>query len=152
MSTWIGTDGPKNCPTRLSETTPVNYHSLCQWRTQNVTVRDNRFAFNPGDAAYRGKCSQDTNCGQNALFATYSVTSAYPAFTVCDAISNGQDNHFTNNAYTGPWTFIYFNQGDQATWTQWTSGLANVEGSGTGFGAQDVGSIFNSAASPAAKP
>ena len=152
LSTWINTDGPKNCPAHLSETTPVNYHSLCQWRTQNVTVRDNRFAFNPSDAVYRGKCSQHTNCGQNALFATNSVTSAYPGFTVCNAISNAQNNHFGDNAYTGPWTFIYFNQGDEATWAQWTSGLANVEGSGNGFGTQDAGSSFNSAASPAAMP
>jgi Right handed beta helix region len=150
LNTWINTAAKKNCPAHLSETTPVNYHSFCQWRTQNVTVQDNQFAFNPSDKVYRGKCSRSTNCGQNALFATSSVTSAYPGFTVCNAISNAQNNHFSDNAYTGPWTFIYFNQGDEATWTQWTSGLANVEGSGNGFGTQDAGSTFNSAASPAA--
>lgn len=152
LSTWINTDAPKNCPANLSQATPVNYHSLCQWRTQNVTVRDNRFVFDPNAAVYGGKCSDRTNCGQNALFATNSVTHAYPGFTVCDAISNGQNNHFRDNAYTGPWTFIYFNQGDQATWAQWTSGLANVEDSGNNFGAQDSGSTFNPAASPAATP
>ena len=146
LSTWISTDAPKKCPANLGETAPVNYHSLCQWRTQNVTVRDNRFAFNPSAAVYGGKCSQRTNCGQNALFATYSVTSAYPGFTVCSSISNVQNNHFSDNSYTGPWTFIYFNQGDQATWAQWTSGLANVEDSDDNFGAQDAGSTFNSAA------
>jgi hypothetical protein len=145
LRSWINTDAPKNCPGHLSEKVPVNYHSLCQWRTQNVTVRENRFAFNPDDAIYRDKCSRNTNCGQNALFASSSVTPAYPGFSVCDAISNAQDNHFSNNAYTGPWTFIYFNQGDQASWQQWMSGLANVEGSGDDFGAQDAGSTFNSA-------
>ena len=152
LHTWINTDARKDCPSHLSEATPINYHSLCQWRTQNVTVRDNRFAFNPGDSVYGGKCSENNNCGQNALFASYSVTSAYPGFTVCNAIANAQNNHFSNNAYAGPWTFIYFNQGDEATWAQWTAGLANVEDSGNNFGAQDDGSTFNSAASSTAVP
>lgn len=143
IRTWITADGPKNCPANLKETTPINYHSLCQWRTQNVTVRDNSFAFDPSASVYGGKCSQNTNCGQNALFATYSVTPAYPRFTVCNAISNNQNNHFSDNTYTGPWTFIYFNQGDEATFARWTSGLTNVEGSGADFGAQDDGSTFN---------
>lgn len=146
IGAWISTDGPKSCTANLKETTPTNYRSLCQWRTQNVTVRDNRFAFNPSAAVYGGKCSESTNCGQNALFATYSITSAYPRFTVCNAISNTQNNHFSDNTYIGPWTFIYFNQGDGATWAQWTSGPTNVEGSGDNFAAQDVGSTFNPSA------
>lgn len=152
LHTWINTDAPKNCPSHLRDSAPINYHSLCQWRTQNVTVRDNRFAFNPSDSVYGGKCSENNNCGQNALFASDSVTSAYPGFTVCNAIANAQNNHFSDNAYTGPWTFIYFNQGDEATWTQWTAGLANVEDSGNNFGAQDAGSTFSSAASSTAVP
>ena len=147
IHTWINTDGPKNCPANLAETARINYHSLCQWRTQNVTVQDNLFTYNPSDAVYGGKCSKKADCGENALFATFSVTPAYPMYTVCSAISNAQSNRFRDNAYIGPWTFIYFNQGDEATWAQWTSGLTDVQGSGDNFRAQDTGSTFNPTAS-----
>ena len=143
MQTWINTDGPGNCPSHLAETSPVDYHSLCQWRTQNVTVRDNQFTFNPSDSVYGGQCTQANSCGQNALFSPYSSTAAYPAYTVCNLISNSQGDVFSDNTYAGPWSFVYFNQGDIATWSQWTSGHANVEDSGDNFGKQDAGSTFN---------
>jgi hypothetical protein len=143
IQTWINTAGPDNCPANLSETSPIDYHSLCQWRTQNVTVRDNEFTFDPSDPVYGGQCTQANSCGQNALFAPYSSTAAYPAYTVCNLISNVQGNVFSGNTYTGPWSFGYFNQGDIATWSQWTSGLTNVESSGYNFGRQDAGSTLN---------
>jgi Right handed beta helix region len=142
--TWINTDGPKNCPSNLTETSPIDYHSLCQWRTQNVTVQDNQFTFNPSDSIYGGKCTQANACGENGLFSPYSSTAAYPAYTVCNLISNSQGNVFSDNTYSGPWSFNYFNQGDIATWSQWTSGLTNVEGSGDNFGKQDAGSTYSS--------
>ena len=141
--TWINTDGPNNCPANLTETSPIDYHSLCQWRTQNVTIQNNKFSFNPSDSVYGGKCTQAKNCGQNGLFSPYSSTAAYPAYTVDNLISNGQNNHFTNNTYQGPWSFVYFNQGEVATWSQWTSGITNVNYSEYNFRAQDVGSTFN---------
>ena len=121
--TWINTDAPNNCPANLTETSPIDYHSLCQWRTQNVTVQNNKFSFNPSDSVYGGKCTQANNCGQNGLFSPYSSTAAYPAYTVDNLISNSQNNHFTDNTYQGPWSFVYFNQGEVATWSQWTSGI-----------------------------
>jgi Right handed beta helix region len=143
MQTWINTDGPNNCPSHLTETSPIDYHSICQWRTQNVTVQDNQFTFNPSDSVYGGKCTAANGCGENGLFSPYSSTSAYPEYTVCNLISNGQGNVFSDNTYTGPWSFMYFNQGDTATWSQWTSGLTNVESSGDNFGAQDSGSTYS---------
>jgi hypothetical protein len=143
IGTWISTEGPADCPGNLSETSPIDYHSLCQWRTQNVTVQDNQFTFDPSDSVYGGQCTEANSCGQNALFGTASSTPAYPGFTECNAISNDQDNVFSDNTYTGPWSFLYFNQGDVATWSQWTSGLTNVEDSGFNFGAQDSGSTFS---------
>jgi hypothetical protein len=143
LYTWINTDGPENCPANLTETSPIDYHSLCQWRTQNVTVRDNKFIFNPGDSVYGGKCTQANNCGQNGLFSSYSSTAAYPAYTVGNLISNRQDNHFTDNTYQGPWSFVCFNQGEVAAWSQWTSGMTKVNYSRYNFGAQDAGSTFN---------
>ncbi len=152
IGTWIQTTGPNTCPSNLTETSPVDYHQLCQWRTQNVTVQNNQFTFNPSDSIYSGQCSKSTACGMNGLFAPDSVTAAYPGYTVCNAISNTQNNHFLNNTYEGPWVFAYFNQLDVATWAQWTSGLTNVEDSGDNFGPQDAGSTFNSTASPTATP
>jgi hypothetical protein len=144
IGTWINTDGPADCPGSLSETSPIDYHSLCQWRAQNVTVQDNQFTFNPSDSVYDGQCTEANSCGQNGLFSAFSVTATYPAYTVCNSISNDQDNVFSDNTYTGPWSFVYFNQGDIASWSQWTSGLTNVEGSGDNFGAQDAGSTLTS--------
>jgi hypothetical protein len=153
IGTWIKTDGPNNCPSNLTTTTPIDYHSLCQWHSQNVTVQNNQFSFDPSDSIYGGKCDPATNsCGENGLFSDYSSTAAYPAYTECAAISNNQNNHFLSNTYTGPWEFNYFNQGDIATWAQWTAGISNVESSGYNFGAQDAGSTYNSTPAPSSTP
>ena len=143
VGTWIN-GAPSACPSHLSETAPVDYHSLCQWRAQNVTVQHNTFEFDPSDPIYGGQCTKANACGQNALFSGYSSTSAYPTWSVCNAISNNQNDHFENNTYTGPWTFTYFNQGDAEGPRAWRAGATNVQGSGYNFGAQDQGSIFTS--------
>jgi hypothetical protein len=141
VDSWIN-DAPSICSAHLSETSPVDYNSLCQWRAQNVTVQDNTFAFNPSDSIYGGQCTEAHACGQNALFSVYSSTSAYPTWSVCNNISNNQNNHFENNTYTGPWTFTYFNQGDMESPAAWQAGATNVQDSGDNFGAQDQGSTF----------
>ena len=143
LSNWIN-NAPSLCKAHLSETTPVNYNSLCQWRAQNVTVQDNTFQFNPSDSLYKGQCTEANTCGQNALFSQVSSTSAFPGWSVCNNISNNQNNHFQNNTYTGPWTFTYFNQGDMAGPSGWQAGAGNVQSSGDNFGAQDQGSSFTS--------
>ena len=143
VASWIN-NGPSLCAKNLSETTPVDYNALCQWRAQNVTVQDNTFQFNPSDSLYGGQCTQNNSCGMNGLFSEVSSTSAYPRWSVCNAISNNQNNHFQNNTYTGPWTFMYFNQGDSEAPSAWQAGLTNVESSGYDFPAQDQGSTFSS--------
>jgi len=143
VDAWIN-DAPSACSAHLSETSPVDYHSLCQWRAQNVTVKDNTFEFNPSDSIYGGHCTEANACGQNGLFSDFSSTSAYPRWSVCNDISNNQNDHFENNTYTGPWTFMYFNQGDMKGPSAWRAGVTNVEGSGDNFGAQDRGSTFTS--------
>lgn len=150
IGTWINSTAIDDCPSDLAETTPVDYSSLCQWRSQNVTVQDNQFNFNPSDSFYDGGCSSTTGCGQNAIFATYIDSSAgepydaYPAWTIPNEISNDWNNVFSDNTYAGPWTFVYFNQGDIADWSQWTSGITDVQGSGDNFTAQDAGSTYTS--------
>ena len=69
-----------------------------------------------------------------------SSTPAYPAWSVCNNISNNQNNHFQNNTYTGPWTFMYFNQCDTIGASAWQAGVNNVESSGYSFKGQDQGS------------
>lgn len=143
VHTWINS-APSLCAAHLSETSPIDYNSLCQWRAQNVTVQDNTFEFNPADSIYGGQCTEANACGQNALFSVTSSTSAYPPWSICNNISNNQNNHFQNNTYTGPWTFTYYNQGDMEGPSAWQAGATNVEGSGYSFGAQDQGSTFAS--------
>jgi hypothetical protein len=142
VDTWIKT-AASICPSNLSETSPIDYNSLCQWRAQNVTVKDNTFAFNPPDSIYGGQCTAASSCGQNGLFSIFSSTSAYPRWSVCNSISNNQNNHFTNNAYTGPWKFMYFGQGNKESPPAWRAGVTNVQDSGNNFGAQDQGSTFS---------
>ena len=139
VDTWIN-KADSICPSHLSETSPINYNALCQWRSQNVTVQGNTFQFNPSDSIYGGQCTQAHSCGQNGLFSVYSSTHAYPTWSVCNNISNNQNNHFSNNTYTGPWTFVYFNQGDTVGSSAWHAGVTNVESSGFNFRAQDQGS------------
>jgi hypothetical protein len=143
VASWIN-NAPSLCAKNLSETSPIDYNALCQWRAQNVTVQDNTFQFNPSDSLYGGQCTQNNSCGMNGLFSEVSSTSAYPRWSVCNAISNNQNNHFQNNTYTGPWTFMYFNQGDVMSASAWQAGVTNVESSGDNFGAQDQGSTFSS--------
>jgi hypothetical protein len=143
VDTWIK-QAVSVCPSNLSETSPTDYNSLCQWRAQNVTVQDNTFEFNPSDSVYAGQCTGASSCGQNGIFSVYSSTSAYPTWSVCNAIANNQDNHFQNNTYTGPWKFMYFNQGDTEGSSAWQAGVHNVEDSGDNFVGQDGGSTFTS--------
>ena len=143
VDTWI-TTATTLCPANLSETSPIDYNSLCQWRSQNVSVQDNTFTFNPSDAVYGGACTTSSSCGENGLFSVVSSTSAYPGWSVINDISNNQNNHFTDNTYTGPWTFMYFNQGDTESWSAWQAGSTNVQDTGLNFGAQDQGSTLTS--------
>ena len=142
VDTWVK-DAASICPSHLSETSPTDYNSLCQWRAQNVTVQNNIFEFNPSDSIYAGQCTDASSCGQNGLFSVFSSTSAYPRWSVCNDIANDQNNHFDNNTYTGPWTFMYYNQGDTEGPSAWQAGVTNVEDSGNNFGGQDGGSTFS---------
>jgi len=142
VDTWIKT-AASLCSANLSETSPIDYNSLCQWRAQNVTVQDNTFEFNPSDSIYAGQCTTASSCGENGLFSEFSSTAAYPKYSVCDSISNDQNNHFQDNTYTGPWMFMYFTQGDKESSSAWQAGATNVDNSGDNFGAQDQGSTFS---------
>ena len=153
IGTWIGDNstagsGPTVCPGNLAETSPVDYHDLCTWVPQNVTVQNNTFAFNPSDSIYGGQCTEANSCGQNALFAAYSTVSAYPSYAYNNELSSQWNDSFKDNTYTGPWTFVSFTQGNNASWSQWSTNQTNVSYSGYNWTAQDVGSIYNESVTP----
>lgn len=82
--------------------------------TQNVLVHDNIFTF---DKSVVGCTSE--NCGRNGIFSNFSSNTTYPGFTIADAITYNQNNHFTNNTYTGPWGFTIYDQGTAKGWDIW---------------------------------
>jgi hypothetical protein len=96
------------------------YYDDCRWKTQNVSVVGNTFSFAPqkiGDT-----CSTSTSCGQNAIFSnwgSYPAWSPYQGRKIQDAITFDQNNHFDNNTYSGPWTFLAREPGNVLSFSQW---------------------------------
>jgi hypothetical protein len=118
-----------------------DYFDMCRWKTQNVIVSGNAFRFNP--ASIGSACTAARGCGFNGLFSQYGSARPYTAWVVPVNISSHQNNVFKNNTYTGPWNFDGFALGDTVSWSQWTSGFKDDNGSNASFGAQDAGSTFN---------
>ena len=118
-----------------------DYFDMCRWKTQNVTVSGNSFRFNP--ASIGSACTAARSCGFNGLFSQYGSTKPYSAWVVLVNISRHQNNVFKDNTYTGPWNFDGFALGDTVSWSQWTSGFTDDNGSNASFGAQDAGSTYN---------
>ena len=118
-----------------------DYFDMCRWKTQNVTVSGNAFRFNP--ASIGSACTAARSCGFNGLFSQYGSTKPYSAWVVPVNISRHQNNVFKDNTYTGPWNFDGFALGDTVSWSQWTSGFTDDNGSDASFGAQDAGSTYN---------
>jgi hypothetical protein len=118
-----------------------DYFDMCRWKTQNVTVSGNAFRFNP--ASIGSACTAARSCGFNGLFSQYGSTKPYSAWVVPVNISRHQNNVFKDNTYTGPWNFDGFALGDTVSWSQWTSGFTDDNGSNASFGAQDGGSTYN---------
>jgi hypothetical protein len=128
------------CVTPGINTDPL--FSDCRWKTQNVDVTDNTFAFQPADIG--SDCTPSNGCGFVGLFSEYGSTSPYKAWVVPKDIADNQNNHFSDNTYTGPWSFMGPDQGVTATWAQWTGGYTdNADGSGIYLDPQDAGSTLN---------
>jgi hypothetical protein len=142
----------------LLKTTP--YIDDCRWKSNNVSVTGNTFTFTPSsvDAA----CSPANGCGFNALISAYGTYPPYTAYHVSNNITWNQNNHFTNNTYTGPWQFQGWAQNNSVNWAQWTGAVSSGDkclGSGelssgvcTGPFGQDAGSTYNASAAPSPTP
>lgn len=117
-----------------------DYFSGCRWKTAGVTVSGNSFTFTP--KAIGRHCTVKTNCGFTGLFSEYGSVAPFKAWVVPNDISNYQHDVFSHNAYHGPWSFDGFVLGEQMSWSQWTSGVKSVGGSGDSFHGQDVASTY----------
>jgi chitodextrinase len=140
-----------------------DYFDLCRWKTQNVLVADNAFNVTPADIST--DCTASRYCGTNALFSEYGSNAPYTGATVPTNIAFNQNNVFTGNTYSGPWSFMAWSQGNldyPISWAAWSAAVtdkcstAGEISSGTcdsGFG-QEAGSTYNSQSvpTPATKP
>ena len=118
-----------------------DYFDLCRWKTQNVLVSGNEFNLNPANVG--SNCTKANYCGFSGLFSEYGSVAPYKAWVVLENISNHQNNVFKNNTYNGPWNFVGFSQGDVLTWSQWTAGFDDGNGSNDSFNGQDAESTYN---------
>jgi hypothetical protein len=127
-----GVDMATACNETTIATAP--YYDDCRWKTQNVTVTRNTFNANP--AAIGHGCSAETSCSQNGIFSnwgTYPTWSPYQGPVVSDHITYSQNNHFTANTYTGPWTFRAHDLDATLTPTTWQTTPTNQDTDSTGL-------------------
>ncbi len=132
-----------SCGTHLPTATPSgnpDYFDNCRWKTQNVTVSNNTFNFNPADIG--PTCTDGNACGDQGLISEYGSSAPFGAWVVPENITNNQNNHFLDNTYHGPWTFDSFN-GDFVDAAQWTAGFTDPSGSNFNIAGQDAGSTFD---------
>jgi hypothetical protein len=105
---------------RAARSNNPDYYDLCRWKTQNVSVTDNLFRFDPATIGH--SCTQARGCGFVGLFSEFGTDpswSPYRAHSVEYHITFGQHNHFAANTYQGPWHFMALEQGTVATWESW---------------------------------
>ncbi|TCC05628.1 right-handed parallel beta-helix repeat-containing protein [Kribbella soli] len=96
------------------------YFDDCRWKTQNVQVHHNLFSLDPSQLP--ATCSSQTGCGYNGLFANYGTSPAwspYKGTVTQEAVALQQNNKFSLNVYSGPWSFVVPAQGSRANWTTW---------------------------------
>jgi hypothetical protein len=110
------------------------YLSDCRWKTQNVSVTNNDFFI---DLAAIG-CTTQLTCAQQAVLSQVGTSpswSPYLGAAVQQAITFGQNNHFSGNRYHGGWRFTGFQTGGTMPLKAWQA---------SPFG-QDAGSSLQAA-------
>lgn len=110
----------RTCNRRTIDRKP--YVDDCRWKTQNVRVTHNAFTFRPKSIG--AGCTAAHGCGYNGVFAnwgTYPSWSPFKGPVIQDRIVTGQNNHFQDNVYSGPWTFMVKGQGTRVNWATWQS-------------------------------
>ncbi|MDQ1418311.1 MAG: hypothetical protein QOJ52_273, partial [Acidimicrobiaceae bacterium] len=90
--------------------TQAPYLSDCRWKTKNVTVSNNDFLVNLATIG----CTTQGTCAQQAVLSQVGTSpswSPYMGDKVQQAITFGQNNHFSGNRYHGSWRFTGFETG-----------------------------------------
>ena len=123
-SLWSDFSTPTQCEMPTVGTSP--YISDCRWKTQNVTVSGNHFSLNAANVPH---CTTANLCGENGLFSMYGTVAPFVGTAVEDHIAYGQNNHFSNNTYTGPWQFMAHDQGNVVSFAQWQAAPYGQDGS-----------------------
>jgi len=93
------------------------YYNDCRWKTQNVLVKGNYFAFDPTKIG--PECTSDKYCGFNGVFSAWGSLRPYQGTAVENHITFDQNNHFMSNSYYGPWQFVVEEQGNAVNWSTW---------------------------------
>ena len=106
----------------------------------NPSTLPNVEASGAADARASANSNGDTLCGFNGLFSYYGSVAPFTGTVQDTAISDDQNNVFSDNTYKGPIGFDAFNQSNSAPWAQWSEGFT-YSGGGT-FNAQDAGSSY----------
>jgi hypothetical protein len=107
------------------------YYADCRWKTQNVSVHDNDFRFDP---ARIRDCAGSSSCGQQGIFSnygTYPKWSPYKGEAVEKAITFHQNNLFSNNAYHGPWGFTAYDPSRKLSFREWRAAPYGQDGGST---------------------
>ena len=110
------------------------YYVNCRWKTQNVVISRNEFDFSP--ASIGPSCTIKNQCGFQGIFSeygSYPSWSPYQGTAVENHITLGQNNHFEQNIYTGPWRFMVLAEGNVVSWGTWQASPFH----------QDKGSVMN---------
>ena len=111
---WSDFSTPTQCQMPTVGTSP--YISDCRWKTQNVTVSGNQFSLTAANVPH---CTTANLCGENGLFSMYGSIAPFVGTAVEDHIAYGQNNHFSNNTYVGPWQFMAHDQGNVVSFAKW---------------------------------
>lgn len=126
-----------NCSAGTINNAP--YYNDCRWHTQNVYVHNNTFTIDPTHFP-----AGDQNCVPACVVSgVFSNQGSYPSWSpyqavhaIDDAITFHQNNVWSNNQYTGPWSFKVHDQFDPNTLIGFNAWQAAPY-------SQDVGSTLN---------
>ncbi|MET8625879.1 right-handed parallel beta-helix repeat-containing protein [Kitasatospora sp. NPDC004669] len=88
----------------------------CRWKTQRVDIHDNRFVLDPSVVGCTVKCGL---MAVLANYGTYPDWSPYKGEPVAEAITGKQQNHWHDNAYLGPWSFVAHDPSRMLDFGQW---------------------------------
>lgn len=111
----------------LAATAANPLYGDCRWRTQHVSVKDNVFQF--AEDGVTGCAGSANSCGENAIFSDYGTDpgwSPYHGTAVETAITTGQGNFFSDNTYSGPWSFGWQYQGHVISFAAWQADRQDV--------------------------